>query len=234
MALCRELPSLAVPSGVSVVIAARNEEASIAAAVDSAYAAGADEVIVVDGASSDHTATIARAHRARVVPSQPMRSRQFNLGAHEAANETIIFLHGDTTLPPGAAHAAAGTGANFGGFRLRFDQHTMKLRIAAALINFRTAITRCPWGDQAQFVRRTAFLAAGGFREIAIMEDYDLARRMRRLGRTAVIADKVTTSARRFLQKGAVRTVILNWRIIAAWHCGVDPDTLARWYRGSE
>jgi len=222
------------PLRVSVVIAARNEGGFIAAAVDSAYAAGADEVIVVDGASSDDTVAIARAHRARVVESEAMRGRQFNAGARQSLGQIIIFLHADTTLPPGAAHAAAGANCDFGGFRIRFDQRTIGLRIAAALINFRTFLTRCPWGDQAQFIRRDAFLEVGGFREIPIMEDYDLASRMRRRGRIAILPERVTTSARRFQKRGFLRTVITNWRVIAAWHRGVDPDVMARWYRGSD
>ena len=221
-----------VLSGVSVVIAARNEESLIGATIASAKAAGADEVIVVDGSSTDATAAIARDHGARVIAAPPMRARQLNLGAREAGNGTIIFLHADTTLPPGAAQSVSTSNAIFGGFRLRFDGGVV-LAVVAAAINLRTAITRCPWGDQAQFVRRADFFEAGGYREIPIMEDYDLARRMRRRGPTAVLREKVTTSGRRFRHRGVIRTILTNWRIIIAWHRGVDPETLARWYRDS-
>ncbi|HXG57459.1 MAG TPA: glycosyl transferase, partial [Thermoanaerobaculia bacterium] len=122
-------------------------------------------------------------------------------------------------------------GARFGGFRLRFSEPHPKLRLAAALINLRTSITRCPWGDQAQFIRRDDFLAGGGFREIPIMEDYELAVRMKRAGRTAIVPLTVQTSGRRFLEKGLLRTAAINWRIIAAWRFGADPDELARLYR---
>ena len=68
-------------------------------------------------------------------------------------------------------------------FASRFIEPSRKLRFAAALINLRTRLTRCPWGDQAQFIRRETFLEIGGFKEMPLMEDYELAIRMKRRGR---------------------------------------------------
>jgi rSAM/selenodomain-associated transferase 2 len=213
---------------VTVVIASLNDERWIEAAVDSALAAGAGEVIVSDGGSTDGTRQIAETRGARVIASEPMRSRQFNRGAEAAGNETIIFLHADTTLPPGAAAAVLRT-SGFGGFRIAFAERPWKLRLAAALINLRTRFTRCPWGDQGQFVRRSIFLQAGGFREIPLMEDYDLAVRMKR--RATILPLIVTTSGRRFLERGLLRTTAMNWYIIARWRMGTDAETLASIYR---
>ena len=212
---------------VTVVIAARNEERWIGASVGSAFAAGADEVIVVDGQSSDRTREIAREAGATVVECEPMRSRQFNRGAEIARGDALIFLHADTSLPPGACAAVARAleTAEFGGFRIAFAESLRRLRFVAFLINLRTRLTRAPWGDQAQFVRRGT-----RFREIPLMEDYELATRFRR---RVLLPLTVMTSGRRFLQKGLVRTAALNWAIIAAWHLGVSPETLARWYRSA-
>ena len=217
---------------VAVVIAALNDERSIAAAVDSAFASGSADVIVSDGGSSDRTREIAEERGARVTRSEAMRSRQFNQGAEAVAQDAIIFLHADTTLPPGCATAVASAlqHADFGGFRISFAEPAMKLRIAARLINLRTRLTRCPWGDQAQFIRRSAFLAGGGFREIPLMEDYELAVRMRQ--RSIVLPLEVRTSGQRFLRKGVLRTALLNWTIVARYRMGADPRELARMYRG--
>lgn len=210
---------------VSVVIPTLNEERHVAAAVRSAFEAGAAEVLVVDGGSTDATIAAAREAGARVLTSEPMRARQLNLGAREATGDTIIFLHADTILPPGAAEAVERAGADFGGFRLAFAERSLRLRIAALLINLRTRITRQPWGDQAQFVRRAAF---SSFREIPIMEDYELARTMKP---GAILPLTVVTSGRRFLAKGVLRTALINWRTIVAFHRGADPAELARRYR---
>jgi len=220
---------------VTVIIPTLDEESCVAAAIGSAFAAGAAEVIVTDGGSGDATLAVARASGARVIEGETMRSRQMNRAAGEAANDVLIFLHADTLLPAGACAAvirSLSDGAQFGGFRLQFTERSLRLRVAAALINLRTWFTRCPWGDQAQFVSRQKFLETGRFLEIPIMEDYEIALRMKRRAKTFVLPQKVTTSGRRFLERGVFRTAIMNWRIIVAWRMGADAEKLARVYRG--
>jgi rSAM/selenodomain-associated transferase 2 len=220
---------------VSVIIAALNEEARIGAAVDSAFAAGAAEVLVADAASDDRTAAIASARGARVLACERMRAKQLNRGAAAAAHDLLLFLHADTTLPSGAIDAVCAAldgGADFGGFRIAFEERVLKLRLAAVLINVRTAFTRCPWGDQAQFIRRETFEREGRYREIPLMEDYDLAVRMKRRGRTAIVPLTVTTSGRRFLQKGVLRTAWINWGIVWRFRRRGDAEELAKRYRG--
>ncbi|HEX7681827.1 MAG TPA: TIGR04283 family arsenosugar biosynthesis glycosyltransferase [Thermoanaerobaculia bacterium] len=219
---------------VTVIIPTLNEEDWIAGAVASAFAAGAAEVIVADGGSADRTPRLATSAGARMLLSEPMRARQLNLGADAASHETLIFLHADSRLPTGAAAAvedALMKGADFGGFRIVFAEPSRRLRVAAAMINLRTSLTHCPWGDQAQFIRREMFLKAGGFLEMPLMEDYELAMRMKRSGRSVLLPMTVTTSGRRFLRKGVLRTAAHNWRTIIRYRMGADIDTLARGYR---
>jgi rSAM/selenodomain-associated transferase 2 len=220
-------------SPLSVIIPTLNEEDWIAGAIESAFASGAAEVIVSDGGSDDRTTRRATAAGARVLLTDRMRAKQSNLGAHAASHDALIFLHADTRLPTGAADAveAALQRADFGGFRLRFIEPSRKLAFAAAAINLRTRLTRCPWGDQAQFIRRETFLDLGGFHEMPLMEDYELAIRMKRRGRTAILPMYVTTSGRRFLRKGLVGTSVHNWRTVIRYRMGADIGELARSYR---
>ena len=218
---------------VSVIIPALNEEATIANAIDSARFAGVTEIIVADGGSRDATVAIARQRGVKVLEGERMRAKQMNAGAAAASGDALIFLHADTMLPNGAPEAVRVTlesGYVFGGFRLEFIEPG--LGFVSWMINTRTWITRAPWGDQAQFTRRDTFLEAGGYREMPIMEDYELAARMKRRGRTTVLPFTVITSGRRFLEKGLVRTAALNWSIITAYHLGISPERLAKWYGG--
>ncbi|HUF17806.1 MAG TPA: TIGR04283 family arsenosugar biosynthesis glycosyltransferase [Thermoanaerobaculia bacterium] len=220
--------------GLAVVIPAMNEEKTIAAAVASAIRAGAMEVVVADGGSRDATPTRAIEAGARVLACPAMRSRQMNLGAAETTAGVLLFLHADSELPEHAAAAieeAMEQGVRFGGFRVEFVETVPRLRLAARMINTRTSLTRCPWGDQGQFIAREDFESAGGFREIPLMEDYALAVEMKRRARTCVLPLKVRTSGRRFLKKGLLRTAVINWSIITGYRLGIDPHKLARWYR---
>jgi rSAM/selenodomain-associated transferase 2 len=222
-----------MPLPLSVIIPALDEEGRVGAAIDSAFASGAAEVLVCDGGSADTTVAVAQARGARVLTTASMRAHQMNRGAAEASQPNLLFLHADTLLPPaaGAAVCQALQQAAFGGFRLAFTERSPRLRIAERLINLRTFFSKCPWGDQAQFIRRERFLAIGGYREIPIMEDYELAVRMKRSGPTVVLPLTVSTSGRRFLTKGVWRTAATNWRIIIAYRLGADPQRLAELYR---
>jgi rSAM/selenodomain-associated transferase 2 len=213
---------------VSVIIPTLNEEERIGATIDAAFAAGCAEVIVCDGGSSDRTLRVAEERGGRVIAGERMRARQLNRGAEAAAHEALLFLHADTLLPIGAADAVVDAlrTSDFGGFLLEFIEPGWRLRYVAFMINRRTRLTRAPWGDQAQFVRRDVF---PGYPDFPIMEDYALARQMRR--RAAILPLRVRTSGRRFLAKGVIRTSVVNWLVIAAYHRGVSPWRLAEWYR---
>jgi GT2 family glycosyltransferase len=87
-----------------------------------------------------------------------------------------------------------------------------------------------PYGDQAIFTGAATFHRLGGFPEMALMEDFELMRRLRRQGRIGIARAAVVTSARRYERKGALRTALLNKAIIIGYLMGVSPDRLARWY----
>lgn len=224
---------LALRMRLAVVIPTLNEEAALRRHLPAALAL-ADEVVVSDGGSTDGTLAAARELGARIVTGPPGRGGQLTRGAEATDAPLLLFLHADTLLPPDAPErireAVAG-GAVGGGFCVRFDVDRSALRLGERLINARTRWTRWPLGDQAHFVTRDAFRALGGYRDWPILEDLDFAMRLRRFGRTALIASPVTTAARRFVQQGIARTIATNWLIWLLFLCGVSPHRLARLYR---
>ena len=54
-------------------------------------------------------------------------------------------------------------------------------------------------------VRRAPFEAVGGFPEIALMEDLALSRALKRVGRPVCLSLPVTTSSRRWSERGIIR-----------------------------
>lgn len=218
---------------LAIVMPALDEEESLRRHLPAALAV-ADEVIVSDGGSRDRTVEVARELGARVVTGPPGRGGQLNRGAAAATADVLLFLHADTTLPEDGARKvreAVARGASGGAFLLRFDVERPMQRLGSWLINWRTRLVRLPLGDQAQFATRAAFERLGGYRDWPILEDLDFALRLRRSGGMEIIADPVTTGARRFIEQGAVRTVATNWLIWVLFLLGVSPHKLARLYR---
>jgi rSAM/selenodomain-associated transferase 2 len=217
---------------LAIVVPALNEEDTLRRHLPAAIAA-ADEVVVVDGGSTDRTPELARELGARVVTGPPGRGGQLNQGAAAATADILVFLHADTTLPPGGVAAirqAVARGAAGGAFLVRFDSGGI-MRLGSRLVNLRTRLTRLPLGDQAQFATRETFDRLGGFQDWPILEDLDFALRLRRTGRLALLEEEVTTGARRFRSQGVLRTVATNWLIWLLFLLGVSPHRLTRLYR---
>lgn len=204
----------------------------MAAALENASAI-ADEVVISDGGSSDQTLVMARDLGARVVTGPPGRGGQLNRGARQADGDVLLFLHADTRLPPEArdaiANATAGNAVG-GAFRAAYDDPRWSYRVASTLINRRAQWTGCPLGDQAQFARRDAWEAVGGFPEWPILEDLDFIRRLKRHGRVVILSETVTTSARRVRAQGFLRGVLTNYLIWGLYFAGISPHRLARLY----
>jgi rSAM/selenodomain-associated transferase 2 len=221
---------------LAIIMPVLNEADAIAgalAALGPARAAGAD-IIVVDGGSLDRTTEIAARHDARVIGARRGRAAQMNAGAAATRAETLLFLHADTRLPDGAIEMIRdGLGAGdraWGRFDVNIAGGGMLLRLVATMMNLRSRLTGIATGDQAMFMTRTAFAAAGGFPEIALMEDVEMSRRLRRMSRPLRLRARVTTSGRRWRKNGVVRTILLMWRLRLAYWLGADPDALARRY----
>jgi rSAM/selenodomain-associated transferase 2 len=146
----------------------------------------------------------------------------------------LLFLHADTRLPPDADHIVLRgldrSGRAWGRFDVEIDGRNPLLAVVAALMNIRSRLTGIATGDQAIFVRRDAFQAAGTFATIPLMEDVALCKRLKRVSRPLCLRERAVTSARRWETNGVVRTVLLMWRLRLAYFFGADPQALARQY----
>jgi rSAM/selenodomain-associated transferase 2 len=195
------------------------------------------EVIVVDGGSEDQTAELAE-KRAVVVRSSPGRGRQLNAGARSASGDVFLFLHADTRLSPESG-AALGDALNVpeivgGCFKLALRGPSAGLVIArmlGAAINLRSRFLRTATGDQAIFARRSAFEQAGGYTTDDLFEDVLFYRKLRRLGRVAVLDPPVRTSDRRWRKLGYARTIATHLVLRLMFLAGVSAARVARLYR---
>jgi hypothetical protein len=119
-----------------------------------------------------------------------------------------------------------------GAFDLGFDTKRSIFRVTESYVFFRTRLTRVPFGDQAIFIRSDYFRHLGGYREVPIMEDVDLMKRIRRKGgRIRIIPEKVSTSPRRYEREGVLACTFRNWALQMLFALGVSPERLAKRYR---
>ena len=225
-----------VMSKLSIIMPVLNEGEGIAAALDALAVLRAlgTEVMVVDGGSRDATIQRARLRADRVIAAPRGRGLQMNAGADKASGDVLLFLHTDTRLPADADHVVLNglerSGRVWGRFDAEIEGQSPLLVVIAWLMNLRSRLTGIATGDQAMFVRRDAFQAAGGFAAIPLMEDIELCKRLRRVSRPLCLRERVVTSGRRWEKDGVLNTVVLMWRLRLAYFLGADPKALARRY----
>lgn len=182
------------------------------------------EVIVADSGSTDGTREIARSLGPRLFPTFRLvtadgargRSTPANAGAAVATGAVLLFLDADTLLPPAydrlVADALERPGRRptvAGAFELALDGPELRLRLVELVDRIRYRISSFHYGDQGVFCRAEAFRAVGGFPETGLFESAELCRRLKRLGRVALVRDCAVTSARRF-REGGILSVFLH------------------------
>ena len=233
---------------LGIVVPVLDEAAGIVATLQALAplrARGA-ELIVVDGGSRDATVERARPLADQLLAAPRGRARQMNAGAAAVRAEVLLFLHADTRLPEAAdvmvraalagaspaqpPQAAADTPA-WGRFDVQIDGRPHMLRVVSALMNLRSRLSGIATGDQAIFMRRDVLEALGGFPDQPLMEDIELSRRLRAIGRPACLRARVTTSGRRWETRGVWRTIVLMWRLRWRYWRGESAEALAQAYR---
>ncbi|MEL6812013.1 MAG: TIGR04283 family arsenosugar biosynthesis glycosyltransferase [Bacteroidota bacterium] len=228
---------------ISVIIPVLNEvetiESLLSHLIENSGAGNISEIIVVDGGSEDNTQGVV-AQFAESAPittilltSEKGRARQMNTGVTQATGSIFYFLHADSfppryfdTLIIEEVHA----GNRAGCFRMKFRNSHWWLRLAGWLTKFKSKA--CRGGDQSQFITRKLFEEIGGFDEsYTIYEDYVLINELYKRNEFVIIPHWLTTSARRYEDKGIWRLQYHFWAIYVKKFFGADADELFRYYK---
>ncbi|MGH9809181.1 MAG: TIGR04283 family arsenosugar biosynthesis glycosyltransferase, partial [Terriglobia bacterium] len=192
-----------------------------------------NEIVVVDAASDDQSGSIAQRAGCRVIQcAERHRARQMNLGAAQARGGILLFLHADTWLPGRALvriiEAIRHDGAVGGGFARRYRSRSLTLALTTRLASLRNRLFGWHLGDQAIFVRRDVFEKLAGYRDFPIFEDLDFSRRLGRVGKTVTLIPPVSSSARRFAEKGPLRTTWNDLLLTGRYLSGENPNQLCQ------
>ena len=223
---------------VSIVIPALNEAGNIERAIAAArrdYTSDEVEIIVADGGSTDGTPDLVPGDEILIHAPQG-RAVQMNRGAAVARGRILVFCHADSRLPTGwrqpVIDALSRPGVSGGAFAVR-------LRPARGILHLLNlprypADWRLMYGDQAQFMTRRTFRQVGGFPEIPIMEDLEMMRSLHRRGRLVRIPLRVTSSSRRFLERGPLRQLWLDVCVVLRYLAlDAPPEEIARAYHNT-
>lgn len=220
---------------VSVIVPALNEEHYIKNTLSRLTALNGNfEVIVVDGGSIDDTPQIVSAFKnVRLITSEKGRAVQMNKGAARARGEILLFLHADTLLPANAYEVIMAhfkhPGIIGGSFYLQFDQRNTFLKFYSWCSKLN--IQLFTYGDHGIFVRKNVFNSIGGYKPLIFMEDVEIQKRLRGVGKFKKVNAAVTTSARRFKKVGPVNQMLLDILLVAAYNVGVPPHRLKVFYK---
>lgn len=230
-----------MPSSIAIIILTFNEEDALPQTLLHLRQQQFNEVIVVDGNSQDQTVSVAKSHisglaqqEAHVILADRGRARQMNAGAAEVQSDILLFLHADTLLPLNSRTEIERVMENphcvGGRFDLQFGHDRGWAWMISRLMNLRSRWSGIATGDQAIFVRREIFEHMGGYADIPLMEDLEFTKRLKHLGEVASLRTKVTTSFRRWEQRGALQTILHMWTLRFLYWVGLSPQTLRQFY----
>ena len=191
------------------------------------------EILVVDGGSTDQTASLVEKNGASIILSQKGRAKQMNEGAKKASGEMLYFLHADT-LPPqdfdkSILHAIT-TDSQAGCFQMRFDSDSFFLRFFAWFSRINLKV--CRGGDQSLFITKKLFEDLNGFNEdYLIYEDNEFIGRLYEHTQFKILPQHVQTSARRYEKHGKLKLQYHFGVIHLKNSLGAGPEQLYQYYR---
>jgi len=194
------------------------------------------EIIVCDAGSTDNTRQLAGPLCDMVLQADKGRALQMNAGAAQATGDVLCFLHADTLSPQQLDEhifqALQQRRGVWGRFNIRLSGQHPAFRLIERLINLRSCLSGVASGDQGIFIYRSVFNRLGGYKAIALMEDIELSKRLRKISKPACIKHvRLITSSRRWEEHGIARTVLLMWKLRLKYFLGSQPQQLASEYR---
>ncbi|MBV9009492.1 MAG: TIGR04283 family arsenosugar biosynthesis glycosyltransferase [Verrucomicrobia bacterium] len=221
---------------ISIIVPVCNEAAGIGTFLKRLRErAPAAELIVVDGASDDGTAQIAAALCDQLIKTGRGRARQMNAGARAATREILWFLHADTEPPRDCVQQVESTLRDRrvagGYFRIQLPRDRMVYRLTDSFAHYAGKVLRIRCGDHGLFCRREMFERIGGFPEVALMEDVEFFRALRRCGRVRSVNSRLIISARRYEEIGPAKLTLAYGLIATLYALGAPLPLLSRVYR---
>jgi glycosyltransferase involved in cell wall biosynthesis len=234
---------------ISIIVPTYNDGAemlstTIKKIIESAKNSELLEIIVVDGGSRDNSIeAIKDIRNIKIATSRGGRGPAINVGIKLATADILLMLHSDCLLEPNfdvlIRSAFADPKVIMTAFE--FDANSTSypfLKSVENRVSLRSRYLWLPYGDQGLAVRTKDLQNhfGGQIPNYKMMEDFEFVLQMRNFALDnnkiiAILPQKLGSSPRRFLAKGASYTAILNWLFVTAYVWGgATPDKIFTWY----
>lgn len=216
---------------ISIIVPVLNEGAGLSAFLGALPGGDHEiEIILADGGSTDGSITQIEDVVSHIVSCGKGRAVQMNAGAAVASGEYLLFLHADTYLPGQFKSLVLAEEAAWGRFDVRLSGEHWAFRMIEFMMNWKSRMTGICTGDQAIFLKRTLFESIGGYAAIPLMEDIELTKRLSKMSKPLCISNKLTTSSRRWEEKGILKTMLLMWYLRIRYATGTSAEILVKKY----
>lgn len=221
---------------ISVIIPCLNEEANLKELIPYLIKHGGgllSEIVLADGGSKDSSVLIAESFGLLVVKTSICnRAMQLNLGAYHATGGILYFVHADSRPVKEFAKVILSTnsqGKQVGCFRYKFDSESRLLKLNSWFTRFNGLLSG--GGDQTLFINKSFFDSLGGFDEsFCVMEDFELVRRIRQKSDFHVLPNKITVSARKYIENSWLKVQLANFTAFSLFLLKVKPARIKSLY----
>jgi glycosyltransferase involved in cell wall biosynthesis len=183
-------------------------------------------LIVVDGGSTDKTKEIVVGCGGKFISCKKSRGLQICTGVKLAQGDFIFILHSDSVLQADWSKKISKFLNREVGYycKLSFDSKHPLAYLTSNWANARSRIFNLPYGDQGLLLARQLLIENGNYSSIPIMEDVDLALRLK--GRLFGMPIAITTSSEKYQKVGWLRQGRRNIFRLARFLLGADPTSL--------
>lgn len=201
------------------------------------------EVIISDASTNNEIEEMIKNYKSnfyiKYIRSNKGRGIQLNKGFEASKGDCILFLHVDSVVKPDVLEYVKDaylSGIEFGCLKISFDSNTLLMNLCGLMSRSRAKYRKIAFGDQGMFFSRNMFIRLKGFKNIPIMEDYDISIRSKKFTTLKQIDSEIITSSRRFYPNGnksfvnAIKMMIKMQYLQYRFRKGDDPKYLSKLY----
>jgi len=189
------------------------------------------EIIIVDCHSEDKTIEIGKLYGSKIYKSKKKnRGLQLNIGAKKAKGKWFIFIHADSRIRQGwlkKVKSVIRYNKNFVCFfKFKINNKNIIYRFLEILVNLRSYIFKDPYGDQGLLIHRETYFKTKGYRKIALMEDLDFIKRLKKKVSLKMLNIPIYTSSRKWEKTNIIFQAFNNWSYRKRWLSGESIKSL--------